>query len=88
MFPMMLFSRDISTTLSIVKFGGGNIMAWGIFSFTVRIHKIEGAMDDAMYWKILEMRIRRMMPKSVEWVICLYLKEAPGNCHCKQRLLH
>ena len=47
-------------------------MAWGIFSSrgTGRIHKIEGAMDGAMYWKILEMnllpstRIMRMMPKS------------------------
>ena len=34
-------------------------MAWGIFSScgTGRIHKIEGAMDGAMYWKILEMNL-------------------------------
>uniref|UniRef100_A0AAY5KCW6 Transposase Tc1-like domain-containing protein n=1 Tax=Esox lucius TaxID=8010 RepID=A0AAY5KCW6_ESOLU len=42
-------------TIPTVKHGGGNIILWGCFSAkgTVRLHRIEGRMDGAMYRKIL-----------------------------------
>ncbi|KAI3377135.1 hypothetical protein L3Q82_000327 [Scortum barcoo] len=61
-----------NNTIPIVKFGGGNIMAWGCFSSrgTGRLHIIEGAMNGNIYRQILEMNLlpsTRMMKMRRGW---------------------
>ena len=44
---MMPFTAQLYLNIPIVKFGGGNIMAWDCFSYcgTGRLHINEGAMN-------------------------------------------
>lgn len=61
-----------NNTIPTVKFGGGNIMAWGCFSSrgTGRLHIIEGAMNGNIYRQILEMNLlpsTRMMKMRRGW---------------------